>query len=104
MINSILNFFRGTDYAALKEQGAVIIDVRTSAEYKQGHIQGSSNMPLGQIKKKAEKIKKLNKPVILCCATGMRSGQATSVLKSNGIDAYNGGGWSSLIGKLENEK
>lgn len=100
MINALLNLFKGTDYAALKEQGAIVIDVRTPGEFKGGHIQGSTNVPLGQIRKKAEKIKKLNKPVILCCASGMRSGQATSVLKSHGVDAYNGGGWSSLRGKI----
>ena len=45
-------------------------------------------------------IKKLNKPVIACCASGMRSSQATSILKQNGIEAMNGGGWSGLQNKL----
>lgn len=100
MIQSILKLFKGTDYKALTERGAIVIDVRTPAEFKGGHIQGSTNVPLGQVRKKVEKIKKLDKPVILCCASGMRSGQATSVLKSHGVEAYNGGGWSSLNTKL----
>lgn len=81
-------------------KGAVIIDVRTPGEYQGGHIKGSKNIPLNVLSDKLSEIKKWNKPVIACCASGMRSAQATSVLKSNGVDAMNGGGWSSLENKL----
>jgi phage shock protein E len=83
-----------------KEKGAVIIDVRTVGEYKEGHIKGSKNIPLDTISSKIEEIKKLNKPVIACCRSGMRSAQATSILKQNGIEVLNGGGWESLQRKL----
>ena len=82
------------------EKGAVIIDVRTPGEFQGGHIKGSKNIPLNVISSKINEIKKLGKPVIACCASGMRSGQAASILKSSGIDAMNGGGWSSLQNKL----
>jgi len=82
------------------EKGAVIIDVRTPGEFQGGHIKGSKNIPLNTLGNQIESIKKLNKPVIACCASGMRSAQATSILKSNGIEALNGGGWSSLQNKL----
>ena len=82
------------------EKGAVIIDVRTPGEYQGGHIKGSKNIPLNVISLKINEIKKLGKPVIACCASGMRSGQAASILKNSGIDAMNGGGWSSLQNKL----
>ena len=82
------------------EKGAVIIDVRSAGEFQSGHIKGSKNIPLNVISSKINDIKKLNKPVIACCASGMRSAQATSILKSNGIDAMNGGGWSSLQNKV----
>jgi len=82
------------------EKGAVIIDVRTPGEFQGGHIKGSKNIPLNTISSKINEIKKMNKPVIACCASGMRSAQATSILKSNGINAMNGGGWSSLENKL----
>lgn len=82
------------------EKGAIIIDVRTPGEFQGGHIKGSKNIPLNTISSKINEIKKLNKPVIACCASGMRSSQATSILKSNGIDAMNGGGWMSLENKL----
>lgn len=82
------------------EKGAIIIDVRSPGEFSGGHIKGSKNIPLNKINAKINEIKKLNKPVIACCASGMRSSQATSILKQNGIDAINGGGWQSLQSKL----
>jgi len=82
------------------EKGAIIIDVRSPGEFSGGHIKGSKNIPLNEIGAKINEIKKLNKPVIACCASGMRSSQATSILKQNGIDAINGGGWQSLQSKL----
>lgn len=82
------------------DKGAIIIDVRTTGEFQGGHIKGSKNIPLNMISSKINDIKKLNKPVIACCASGMRSSQATSILKSNGIDVMNGGGWSNLENKL----
>jgi phage shock protein E len=81
-------------------KGAVIIDVRTVGEFQGGHIKGSKNIPLNTISDKINEIKKLGKPVIACCASGMRSAQASSILKSNGIEAINGGGWSGLNTRL----
>ena len=82
------------------EKGAVIIDVRSPGEFAGGHIKGSKNIPLNEIGAKINEIKKQNKPVIACCASGMRSSQATSILKQNGVDSINGGGWQSLQSKL----
>ena len=81
-------------------KGAIIIDVRSPGEFAGGHIKGSRNIPLNEISTKIDEIKNQNKPVITCCASGMRSSQATSILKQNGIDALNGGGWQSLQSKL----
>lgn len=85
-----------TDYAALMEKGAKIIDVRTPAEFQQGHVKGSINIPLDKITANIDRIKKLNAPIITCCASGMRSSTASSVLKNKGIEVYNGGSWTSL--------
>ena len=79
---------------------AIIIDVRSPGEFSGGHIKGSKNIPLNEISSKIDEIKKQNKPVITCCASGMRSSQATSILKQNGIDVINGGGWQNLQSKL----
>lgn len=83
-----------------KNRGAIVIDVRSKAEYDLGAIPGSKNIPLQIIPNKLSEIKKLNKPVILCCASGMRSGSASGILRSNGIEAMNGGGWFGLSKKL----
>ncbi|MCL9804626.1 rhodanese-like domain-containing protein [Flavobacterium amniphilum] len=82
------------------EKGAVIIDVRTVGEFESGHITDSKNIPLDTITEAVGSIKSLNKPVIACCRSGMRSGQATSILKQHGIDVINGGGWEDLNSRL----
>lgn len=88
------------DFAALKENGAQIIDVRTPGEFRGGHIKGSVNIPLDTLSNQLGKIKK-DKPVITCCASGMRSGSAKSLLISKGYtEVYNGGGWSGLQQKI----
>ncbi len=78
------------------EKGAVIIDVRTVGEFRDGHIKGSKNIPLDGIFAKAFEIKSWKKPIIVCCRSGMRSAQAASVLKNNGIEVINGGSWQNV--------
>ena len=89
-----------TDYKALMEKGAVIIDVRTPGEYSSGHIPGSKNIPLDQIGSKVADLKKAGKPVITVCRSGSRSGMAKSRLASAGVEVYNGGPWNSLLHKI----
>lgn len=99
----LLSFLFGNKTKKLqdfKSRDAIIIDVRTKGEYNSGAIPGSKNIPLQTISTKINKIKKLDKPVITCCASGMRSGSAAAILRSNGIEAMNGGGWYSLSKKL----
>jgi len=86
-------FGPGVDLSEKMKEGAVIIDVRSPGEYASGHVKGSKNIPLGNISAKMNTIKKWNKPVITCCASGMRSGSAANVLKRNGVEAYNAGSW-----------
>jgi rhodanese-related sulfurtransferase len=102
MFDSIKKLFGGTttNYAELIAQGAQIIDVRSVGEYQGGNIKGSVNIPLDQLSKQLSKIKK-DKPVITCCASGMRSASAKTILQANGYtEVYNGGGWSSLQNKM----
>lgn len=70
-----------------------IIDVRTPAEFMGGHVAGSINIPLNEIPTKVDEIKAMEQPIILCCASGNRSGQATMFLKQFGIECANGGSW-----------
>lgn len=85
-----------TDYNTLVKQGAMIIDVRTPGEFKGGHIRGSVNIPLDQIKDKTAELKSKNKVIITCCRSGSRSGMAASILEAAGIECYNGGAWDAL--------
>ncbi len=80
----------------LLEEGAVIVDVRSKAEFNQGHVEGSMCVPLDSMKDQTAKLKKLNKPLVLCCATGIRSGTAAQMLKKEGIECINAGSWRSL--------
>ncbi len=89
------------DYAELVKQGAIILDVRSKGEYAGGHIKGSINISVDQLRNNLGKLPDKSKPIITCCASGMRSGSAKSILESNGYQhVYNGGGWSSLQYKI----
>ena len=93
-------FFDTTDYRALLSNGAIIVDVRSPSEFSTGYIENSLNIPVGELTNKLEYFKGKNQTIITCCASGMRSGQATSIAKSRGINAYNGGDWNNLNRKL----
>ena len=103
MMNIFKNLFgSGTDtnFAELVAAGATIVDVRTPEEFRGGNIKGSINIPLNSLNQQLSKFKK-DKPIITCCASGMRSASAKSVLTSNGFtQVYNGGGWYGLQNKL----
>ncbi|WP_299097402.1 rhodanese-like domain-containing protein [Winogradskyella sp.] len=82
------------------ENGAVILDVRSQREWDAGHIENAVHIPLDQLNNRVDEVKKLNKPVVTCCASGVRSAKAAKFLNLNNIEATNGGGWVSLNGKL----
>lgn len=92
------------DYAALRKAGAVIIDVRTQSEYKRGHIDDSVNIPLDMLKQSLHRLPSDKRtPLIVCCVSDVRSGQAQSLLTRAGYQqAFNGGSWTSLNKKLHN--
>lgn len=99
-IKQLFGFGSKVDYKELMNSGATVVDVRTKAEYQQGHIRGSINIPLNNLSNHYSKLNK-TKPIITCCASGVRSAQAKSILKANGfVEVHNGGGWSSLNNKL----
>lgn len=100
LLKNIFGIGPKVDLKELIKKGAQIIDVRTRDEFQGGHIRGSVNIPLQNLSVNLSKIKK-DKPVITCCASGMRSASAKSILKSNGFtEVYNGGGWMSLQSKI----
>jgi len=92
----------GVNYSKLIKEGALILDVRYQSEFAGGHIKGAVNISVDTLANNLSKLKDKNKPIITCCASGMRSASAKSILQSNGYtQVYNGGGWSSLQNKIE---
>ena len=72
------------------QKGAIILDVRTPEEYREGHIKGSKNIALQVLNGNIETIKKWNKPIIACCRSGMRSAKACDIMNQLGFEnAYN---------------
>jgi len=79
----------------VKTGRATVVDVRTPTEFVEGHVKGSVNIPLQEIPTRLTEFKKM-KNIILCCASGNRSAQATNYLKRNGIEFENGGSWRDV--------
>lgn len=77
----------------IQENKGTIVDVRMPEEYRGRHVAGSINIPLQEIIQRMDEVKKLEMPLILCCASGNRSGQAHHYLSQKGIECYNGGSW-----------
>jgi rhodanese-related sulfurtransferase len=73
-----------------------IVDVRTTEEFSNSRVEGSVNIPLNLVPENIETLKKMQ-PLVLCCAAGVRSGQAMEFLKFNGLNqVYNGGSWQDV--------
>ena len=102
----MLSFLFGFGKSKIKEalkKNAVIIDVRTPHEFDRGKVPGSLNIPVDRIQSSMERIKAIKKPVVLCCASGIRSSAAKKILTDSGMkDVYNGGSWTSVL-KLFNK-
>lgn len=82
----------------INHPNATIVDVRTPGEFASGNVPGSINIPLDQVPHRIEEFKGMSKPLVVCCLSGGRSGQAKAFLESNGVeDIYNGGGWSQVM-------
>lgn len=79
----------------LKSGQATIIDVRTPAEFAGGHVAGSINIPLNEIANRLPEIT-AKQNIVLCCASGNRSGMAAEFLKQNGVSCENGGAWTEV--------
>jgi rhodanese-related sulfurtransferase len=103
MFGFLFGFGKNKIKEALRN-GAVIIDVRSPGEYDRGKVPGSMNIPVDKIRANTERIKSMKKPVVLCCASGARSGIAKQILKASGLsEVYNGGSWESVL-KIGNQR
>ncbi|MEY3450510.1 MAG: hypothetical protein RL711_335 [Bacteroidota bacterium] len=77
----------------IQSKQGTVIDVRSFEEFKSGHVAHSINIPLQEIAFKITEIKALPQPIIVCCASGNRSGQAKNILTQHELNCYNGGSW-----------
>jgi rhodanese-related sulfurtransferase len=69
----------------INKEDALVLDVREPAEFNAGHIINARNIPLGELEKRvAELAKWKDKPIVVACASGNRSGSALGVLKKQG--------------------
>jgi rhodanese-related sulfurtransferase len=81
---------------SLQAGKGTIVDVRSAEEFRMGHVRGSINIPLQEVGARIAEFKKMEAPLILCCASGNRSGIATMMLQREGLDCTNGGGWMDV--------
>ncbi|HEY0978934.1 MAG TPA: rhodanese-like domain-containing protein [Flavobacteriales bacterium] len=95
MLRSLLGLRPKVDLKAILQQGATILDVRTPAEFAQGHVKGALNIPLDRLQRSTADVPK-GRPVITCCRSGARSGMAEGILRRQGFEAYNGGPWMNV--------
>ena len=77
----------------IKEKQGTVVDVRTPGEFSGGNVAGSINIPLQELQNRMDEVKQLKQPLVLCCASGNRSGMATQILSQQNIDCCNGGAW-----------
>ncbi|MDP2876665.1 MAG: rhodanese-like domain-containing protein [Holophaga sp.] len=81
----------------LLDQGTVILDVRTPQEFAQGHVPESRNIPLDTLSSHFAKLDR-TKPILVCCASGARSGAAKAMLEKAGFTRVeNEGPWQRLM-------
>ena len=104
---SLFNFLRGQDInQGVKEYndlpGAVLLDVRTPQEYREGHIPGSVNLPLQDLDNADEIIENVDAPLYMYCHSGARSRQAAALLGAMGYtNVRNIGGITAYSGRVE---
>lgn len=84
----------------MENKKVTVLDVRTRQEFSGGHVAGSINIPLNELPTRIDEVKVLAQPLLLCCASGMRSGQAEAMLRAQGIACENGGGWMQVNARL----
>ena len=100
-LKKIFGIGPSADYSQLVKEGAIILDVRTKGEYASGHIRGSVNISVDQLSANLHRLPNKQVPIITCCASGMRSASAKSILEAKGYaQVYNGGSWGRLQSKI----
>lgn len=79
----------------LVTQGAVLLDVRTPAEFASGHVQGAKNIPVQELKTRLKELPPKAKSIVVYCRSGARSASASSMLRQAGYDVHDLGAMSN---------
>lgn len=95
MLGSLLGFRKRVDIAHMLAGGALILDVRTPAEFREGHALDAVNIPLDSLPSELGRLDK-RRPIVTCCRSGIRSATAAALLTHNGFMAHNGGTWQRV--------
>jgi len=74
----------GPEARRLVEGGARLVDVRTPEEFAAGHVPGAVNIPVQELDRRMGELESRDQPVVLYCASGVRSGRAARILKDAG--------------------
>ena len=94
--NNIFSGSNNQNLANLVNEGAFLVDVRSSDEFAEGNVKKSTNIPLDQISSNLDKFKGKEK-IVVFCRSGNRSGQAKAILEQNGFtNVTNGGSWQDV--------
>ena len=92
------------DVDFLPRDGSVtLLDVRTTSEYSNGHIEGFKNIPVDELRERLDEIEK-DKPVYVICQSGLRSYIGTRILEGNGYKAYNFSGGFRFYDAVMNDR
>jgi len=83
-----------------KNRGAIVLDVRTKAEFDLGAIPNAKHIPIDHLPERISEVKNWNKPVIAYCEKGGRSEMAANLLRTQGIEVLNAGGYLWLSKNL----
>lgn len=75
--------------------GALLLDVRTPAEFSDGHVDGATNIPVQELASRMAEVGPKTRPVVVYCRSGARSATATGMLKSAGYQVLDVGGMSN---------
>lgn len=96
ILQSLFGGGKTADLKAVIDEGAFLVDVRTPAEFADGHVQGSVNIPLDRIASELPRFKG-RKNIVVFCRSGARSGQAKAILEQNEFtNVVNGGSWDDV--------
>ncbi len=92
----MLSGYNKDELVSYIKNNAFLVDVRTPEEFAEGHVSGSTNIPLDQVENQLEKFKN-HSEIVVFCRSGNRSGQAKVILENNGfIHVLNGGTWQNV--------